>query len=202
MANSSAEAEKESANEPAQKLYGCRYCMKTFDGTLEELKDHRRAHEETLHPYECPVCSKVFKQQAHRDSHIRTHTGDCWMVFKQSSHLKRHRWRRHSKDSLRPYPCQHCSKRYSQKWDLDAHYRAYHCVKGPESHPYKCPKCGRGFTQLSNLRTHQRRVVCTADYQCPHCYLKFKSEVYHRTHVASCESRTQDVTNGGEGGDI
>ena len=26
---------------PAQKLYGCRYCMKTFDGSLEELKDHK-----------------------------------------------------------------------------------------------------------------------------------------------------------------
>ena len=70
----------------------------------------------------------------------------------------------------------HTALRYAQKWDLDAHCRAYYISKGAESRPYKCSKCGRGFTQLKSL--HTWKVVCTPSFHCPHCNLGFNSELY------------------------
>ena len=114
------------------------------------------------------MCLRQFKQQAHRDVHVRIHIGDrpyeceyCRMAFKQSNHLRRHKLRRHSQKCDRPFSCDKCIQRYAQPWDLDLHYRAHHTLKGStQSHLYKCGNCGRAFTQLSNLRTHERRVNC------------------------------------------
>ena len=146
----------------------CRYCAGKFP-TAKEVKDHQEAvHDQSSYPFSCPVCLRQFKQQAHRDVHVRIHTGDrpyeceyCRMAFKQSNHLRRHKLRRHSQKCDRPFSCDKCSQRYAQQWDLDLHYRAHHTLKGStQSHPYKCGNCGRAFTQLSNLRTHERRVNC------------------------------------------
>ena len=176
----------------------CRYCMQKFS-SAKEIKDHKEAvHDQSSYPFSCPVCSKEFKQQAHRDSHVRTHTGDrpyecehCWMAFKQSSHLRRHILRRHCQNSDRPFSCDKCSQRYAQQWDLDLHYRSHHCSKGStQSHPYKCGKCGRAFTQLSNLRAHERKVTCTNDYHCPHCSYGFDDEVSYTAHVKCCPSKS------------
>ena len=124
--------------------------------------------------HSCPYTSVQFAQDHSNNRHTGTaifkliqviiHTSAVtagWLLIKQSSHLKHHEWRRHSKELDRPYLYPHCSKRYAQKWNLDSHCRAYHSPKGPKSHPYKCLKCGSSFTQLSNLCTHERKVVCS-----------------------------------------
>ena len=87
----------------------CRCCMQKFS-SAKEVKVHKEAvHDQSSYPFSCPVCSKEFKQQAHRDSHVRTHTGDrpyeCehyWMAFK---YLRHHILRRHCQNSDRPFSC-------------------------------------------------------------------------------------------------
>ena len=58
-------------------------CMQKFS-TSREIKDHKEAFpDQCTCPFSCPVCFKgclsfkTFKQQAHRDTHIRSHTGNC-----------------------------------------------------------------------------------------------------------------------------
>ena len=146
--------------------FKCRYCLEIF-GMFDDFKVHSALHipERCSRPFQCPHCPKTFKQQGHRDSHIRSHTDErpyqcqeCWMAFKKSSHLKHHWLRRHGEEIERPYCCTKCSKGYAQKWNLDIHNRTYH--RGSQGRPYPCPKCGFGFTQLLNLCRHQRKVKC------------------------------------------
>lgn len=136
------------------------------DGVASPQKNSHCHSEDHNYPYQCPIYSnnRHTGTATFKLIQVIIHTSALtagWLLIKQSSHLKRHEWRRHSKELDRPYLYQHCSKQYAQKWNLDSHYRAYHSPKGPESHPYKCLKCGRSFTQLSNLCTHERKVVCS-----------------------------------------
>ena len=71
--------------------FKCRYCLETFK-ELSDFKVHSALHTPTCNrPFQCPHCHKSFKQQGHRDTHMRSHTNerpyecqDCWMAFKMS----------------------------------------------------------------------------------------------------------------------
>ena len=51
----------------------CKYCMHKFN-TSREIIDHKETvHDQCTCPFSCPVSSKTFKQQAHRDTHQIPH---------------------------------------------------------------------------------------------------------------------------------
>lgn len=169
----------------------CTFCHHPFS-TQEELSRHMVIHRREERPFKCRICGKSFKQQAHRDAHIRTHTNDrpyacqhCGQLFKQSGHLNRHCLRRHTDRRELPHSCSKCSQKFATKWDLDQHSRAHH-LKGPQKYPYQCPKCERSFTQLSNLHTHLKKVDCSGKHQCPHCKANFQTGGRLRCHQRFC----------------
>ena len=107
----------------------CTFCHHPFS-THEELSRHMAIHRREERPFKCRICGKAFKQQAHRDAHIRTHTNDrpyacqhCGQLFKQSGHLNRHCLRRHTDRRELPHSCSKCSQKFATKWDLEQHSR-------------------------------------------------------------------------------
>ena len=100
----------------------CTFCHHPFS-THEELSRHMVIHRREERPFKCRICGKAFKQQAHRDAHIRTHTNDrpyacqhCGQLFKQSGHLNRHCLRRHTDRRELPHSCSKCSQKFATKW--------------------------------------------------------------------------------------
>ena len=105
--------------------YGYHFFMKRF-GTLMELQVHRETRTVTVKII-IVLTSVQFAQDHSNNRHSRTATFELiqviihtstvtagWLLIKQSSHLKHHEWRRHSKEIDRPYLYPHCSKRYAQ----------------------------------------------------------------------------------------
>ena len=169
----------------------CTYCHHSFI-SQDELLRHIAIRRQEERPFVCRICRKTFKQQAHRDAHIRTHTNhrpyickDCGQAFKQSGHLNRHCLRRHTDRAELPHACSKYTQKFATKWDLEEHFRAHH-LKGPQKRPYECPKCKLGFTQLSNLHTHLKKVECSGNHQCPQCKANFQTGGRLKSHRRFC----------------
>lgn len=72
--------------------------------------------------FECPVCGVYF---TNLKNHLKVHTKE------------------------RPFQCDICEKKFTQKINLTVHYRSH-----TGERPYKCKKCDKAFTQKGNLDTH------------------------------------------------
>jgi len=64
--------------------------------------------------------------------------------------LEKHN-RSHSR--ARPYPCEHCPKRFKNAGALTAHVRTH-----TGERPYKCAYCDKSFSQRSNCWRHQINI--------------------------------------------
>lgn len=113
------------------------------------------------------------------------------------------RYPSHGDDSSRPYRCDRCPKRYTQKTSLNVHMRhhtqerPYQCNWCPmrfykkdgltlhlRTHtgekPYRCDQCWESFSQKSTLKRHQRRHTGERPYRCDRCHKDF-SRLYGLT---------------------
>ncbi|CAJ0946306.1 unnamed protein product, partial [Mesorhabditis belari] len=116
----------------------------------------RRTRSSTDGMFKCQFCPKKWTDE----SLLQQHMGDCRMVrvhecaqcgkrFKARGGLQQHmRSRIHSND--RPYACQFCAKRFTQKSHVDQHERIHTGVK-----PFICQFCGRAFRQRSQQMGHE-----------------------------------------------
>ncbi|CAI2376537.1 unnamed protein product [Moneuplotes crassus] len=100
--------------EKNRKLYICKYpnCDKVFKKTWN-LVYHFRVHEKTA-AYECEHCDKTFIQKANYLRHKTIH--DDTPPEKRKKHN-----------------CPHCSRKYSCKYNLNAHIKRDHISSPPTS---------------------------------------------------------------------
>ncbi|XP_026058891.1 hypermethylated in cancer 2 protein-like [Carassius auratus] len=89
---------------------------------VKSLKD-----VDTVRPFPCNICGKMFTQRGTMTRHMRSHLG------------------------LKPFACEECGMRFTRQYRLTEHMRVHSGEK-----PYKCQVCGGKFTQQRNLISHMR----------------------------------------------
>lgn len=82
---------------------------------------------DTLRPFPCNICGKMFTQRGTMTRHMRSHLG------------------------LKPFACKECGMRFTRQYRLTEHMRVHSGEK-----PYECHVCGGKFTQQRNLISHMR----------------------------------------------
>nr|CAD7447875.1 unnamed protein product [Timema bartmani] len=129
----------------------------------------------------CPVCSKIFSNKNHLNSHIKLHSGikphkceTCTKSFARKGDLAIH-VRRHTGE--RPYGCVHCQKTFVEKSHLLRHIRSH---TGDKSHV--CTVCGSAFTERAGLVKHLRSHTGERPHLCQICGKAFAQREFLARH--------------------
>ncbi|RHZ02135.1 hypothetical protein DYB37_012937 [Aphanomyces astaci] len=108
----------------------------------------------------------------------------CAQTFRFKGNLKRHQITAHV--GLKPFQCEHCSKSFARKADMQVHMRVHTGEK-----PYPCEECGKQFARISDLRSHERTHRGEKRFACPFpmCDKQYTRRVdlkkHEMTHCAS-----------------
>lgn len=133
--------------------YVCDICPANFK-CRQSLKHHKEAHDKNI---ECIICSLVFQSKDEHNMHKRqVHQficRECGREFVRFRHYKKH-----MDDHLKPetvFLCEYadCSKSFSRKRNLLAHFRAQHTWNGK----FECDFCGKRMTHKVKLKLHLDR---------------------------------------------
>ena len=131
----------------------CPFCPKTFQN-LRYLEIHKKSVHMNIVD-RCEICSRQVKDMTRHlvrhsqpKSYIKCHL--CMEMLKGKDSLKMHIQRRHT--NAKDFKCEliHCSRTFSNKYDLNQHYK-----KHESADTYKCKLCERSFKSESGRRYHQ-----------------------------------------------
>ena len=146
------------------KPYACETCQALGKDVRYAYQGGLKAHTQNFHlrirKFMCNLCEKAFYRKACLEKHQRLH------------------------DGLKPYTCDECGMRFSQRASKRAHVRNVHL----KIRRFKCKYCGKAFAEKTGLRSHEAAVhgdAKAARFECEHCgkrwyekgtYLKHKAE--------------------------
>lgn len=133
-----------------------------------------RKHFRTEHPEEkCYVicCQRKFFHRFHIVEHIRLHIDPdvfkcdkCGRCSTNSRNLAKHKREMHTEEGkLRPFECDVCHKKFSNKTILRTHMEVHESGRD-----HICSECGKGFPSENRRKIHER-MVHQADRICDQC---------------------------------
>ena len=105
----------------------------------------------TSEGHNCSACDIGYGDKASLEEHLKTH---------------------------RPFTCDICEKRFSQKCNLITHQRLH-----TGERPYQCSQCDKRFTQKGNLDAHLKTHAKDRSHNCPTCGKKFSFRGSLLTHA-------------------
>ena len=97
----------------------------------------------------------------------------------------------HLKTVHRPFSCDVCERRFSQKCNLITHQRLH-----TGERPYPCPQCDKRFTQKGNLDAHLKTHTKEKPYPCTTCGKKFAFKASMLSHVKQAHGVSLDFAQG------
>ena len=102
----------------------------------------------------CPPCDIQFGDMSGLEEHLKTHRPfTCDICEKRFSQKCNLVTHQRLHTGERPYACNHCEKRFTQKGNLDAHIKTHTKEK-----PYVCPSCGKRFSFKASMVSHAKQV--------------------------------------------
>ena len=155
---------------------------KQLESSEQEVEKITKGNKDkkTRKVYQCELCGKYLKTNAHLKRHMKIHTGVkpfccdvCGKSFKEKGDVKRHR-RIHEKNDSEP----------NVTFVFEDEDTAFERMKPPKEKPHKCDLCDKFFAEkwevVRHRRTHtensQRLNETTEEdkaHQCDVCYKSF-----------------------------
>ena len=111
-----------------------------------------------------------------------TYCGTCDINFEDKTAAEEHH------KTHRPFHCEICEKRFSQKCNLVTHLRLHTGEK-----PYNCDFCDKRFTQKGNLDAHIKTHTKEKPFQCSLCSKRFAFKASLTTHLKNHQEGTMGL---------
>ena len=138
--------------------YICNECGKIFLCKTNLTSHTRKIHEnlEEVKPHICSDCGKGFKNNSKLQKHMETHEEkkSCPECGFKVRDLRKHMQNTHIPEEKKNFRCQHCSKGFFYKHQLDQHLMNMHL----KLKPYNCRYgCDLSYNDISNRNQHEKR---------------------------------------------
>ena len=172
--------------------FQCHICNETNIQSQDELVEHVGVHKRT-----CKQCGYVIPKGTKMKSHIAAHRdkGSCQFCRKEFASrwdMRIHVYETHT--DIRPYACDECKLRFTNKKSADDHQAVVHQKK---KDLYQCDICGKNFDFSETLKKHkwnEHPRLGEKKYTCEDCGMKFRAAMkltYHRIQKHGLQMNTE-----------
>ena len=110
--------------------------------------------------YKCSTCNRTFRQKAHLNSHMLTHTGE------------------------KKIQCNYCDKQFARQSDCKIH--EYQHTK---ERMYTCDVCKKVFFKTQTFKRHQKVHTGERNYMCNKCFKGFHTKYHRDRHLKICKEK-------------
>lgn len=139
-------------------------------------------------PFQCDICNKPFREKHNLKLHIKTThevTREKHYKCPQCSFrtYHKHNLRQHmnTHGDVRPFACDVCSLKFTQKSHLKSHIKAKHSERTEKDH--KCPECSYQTDRRFSLTLHLSTHSDIKSFYCDTCKKSFSNKVRLKRHI-------------------